>query len=474
MVRQIRLRGNAVPRVRPLSCCPNPMSEPLPVQSPRIGAEIGATVRLALPLVLTQLAGIGVNVLEIAMAGRLDARVMGAVAVGTNVWFFAVMGLTGVMMALSPNVAQFDGGGRRGEAAGLFRQSMWLAGAVGIFAFLVMQVGAPVLVRSIGIDAGLADEAIAFVRASSYGAPAIAGYVGCRGLTEGLSMPRPSLGFALLGIAVLFPLGWLLLFVLGQGAEGMGLAMTLTAWVQFLGFLVFIRRSPRYRDLDWASGRRGPDGAVLWGLFRLGGPMSVSLMMESGLFNSTALVIGRFGEVAVAGHQIALSIASVTFMVPLGFAISTTVRVGNAVGQGDYGRVRRAAVIGLALALASQVVAAGLMLAMPAAIAGFYASDPDVVAFGAGLLFLAALFQLSDGAQVVAAAALRGLKDARVPMLVTAVAYWGVGMPVGLWLTFGRGWQAPGMWGGLIAGLSVAAVLLWWRFARLSRRLMLR
>jgi MATE family multidrug resistance protein len=287
-------------------------------------------------------------------------------------------------------------------------------------------------------------------------------------------MPRPSLGFALLGIAVLFPLGWVLLFVLGLGAEGMGLAMTLTAWVQFLGFVVFIRRSPRYRDLDWASGKRGPDGAVLWGLFRLGGPMAVSLMMESGLFNSTALVIGRFGEVAVAGHQIALSIASVTFMVPLGFAIATTVRVGNAVGQGDYGMVRRAAVIGLALALASQVGAAGLMLSMPGAIAGFYASDPDVVAFGAGLLFLAALFQLSDGAQVVAAAALRGLKDARVPMLVTAVAYWGVGMPVGLWLTFGRGWQAPGMWGGLIAGLSVAAVLLWWRFARLSRRLMLR
>jgi MATE family multidrug resistance protein len=437
-----------------------------------LGAEIRATVRLALPLVLTQLAAISVNVVEIGMAGRLDARVMGAVAVGANVWFFAVMGLMGVMMALSPNVAQLDGGGRRGEAAGLFRQSLWLAGAVGVFAFVVMQIGAPLVVRGIGIDAGLADDALAFIRSSSWGAPAIAGYEGCRGLTEGLSMPRPSLGFGLLGIAVLFPAGWVLLFVFGMGAEGMGWAMTFTAWVQFFGFLAFIRRSPRYRDLDWASGRRGPDPAVLWGLFRLGGPMAVSLLMESGLFNSTALVIGRFGDVAVAGHQIALSVASVTFMVPLGFAIATSVRVGNAVGQGDYGKVRRAAAIGLALALVSQLGATALMLSVPYGIAGLYAVDPAVVAFGGGLLFLAALFQLSDGAQCVAAAALRGLKDTQGPMLITVVAYWGVGMPVGLWLTFTAAWGAPGMWAGLIAGLSAAAVLLWWRFARLSARLL--
>ncbi len=437
-----------------------------------LGAEIRATVRLALPLVLTQLAAISVNVVEIGMAGRLDARVMGAVAVGANVWFFAVMGLLGVMMALSPNVAQLDGAGRRAEAAGLFRQSLWLAGAVGVFAFVVMQGGAPLVVHGIGIDAGLAEDAMAFIRSSSWGAPAIAGYVGCRGLTEGLSMPRPSLGFGLLGLAVLFPAGWVLLFVFGLGAEGMGWAMTLTAWVQFFAFLGFIRQSPRYRDLDWASGRRGPDAAVLWGLFRLGGPMAVSLLMESGLFNSTALVIGRFGDVAVAGHQIALSVASVTFMVPLGFAIATSVRVGNAVGQGDYGKVRRAALIGLALALVSQIGAAALMLTVPFGIAGLYAADPAVVAFGGGLLFLAALFQLSDGAQCVAAAALRGLKDTRGPMLITMIAYWGIGMPVGMWLTFSQAWGPPGMWAGLIAGLSAAAVLLWWRFARLSAGLL--
>ena len=439
-----------------------------------LSAEIRATILLALPLVLTQLAGIGTNVLEIALAGRLNARVMGAVAVGTNLWFFVAMGVMGVMMALSPNIAQRDGAGRRGEAAGLFRQSLWLGGLIAILSWIILQTGGPLLVRAIGLDDGLATDATAFLRAASYGAPAWAGYVCCRGLTEGLSMPRPSLAFGLLGLVILAPLGSLFLFVLDLGAAGMGLAITVTIWAQFAAFIAYIVWSPRYADLDWHIGRRGPDPAAMLDLFRLGGPMAVSLLMEGGLFNATALVIGRFGDVAVSGHQIALSVASVTFMVPLGFAIATTVRVGNAVGQGDYPRVRRAALIGLALALASQLVAATLMLTIPRSIAGLYATDPDVVAFGASLLLFAALFQLSDGAQVVAASALRGLKDARVPMYVTTIAYWLIGMPVGMLLTFTMDWRAPGMWTGLIAGLSAAAILLWWRFARLSARLMRR
>ncbi len=436
-----------------------------------LGGEIRATIRLALPLVLTQLAGIGTNVLEIVLAGHLNPRVMGAVAVGTNVWGFAVMGMIGVMMALSPNIAQLHGAGRRGEAGPLFRQGLWLGGLVGLIAVALLMLLGPPLVAAIGIDDGLAAEAIAFIYWAAPGAPALALYVGCRGMTEGLSMPRPSLFFGILGLVILAPLGWLFLFPLGLGAAGMGMAMTLTMWAQFAAFIAFIRTSPRYRDLDWHNGKRGPDAAVMRSLFRLGGPMAVSLLMESGLFNATALVIGRFGDVAVSGHQIALSVASVTFMVPLGFAIATTVRVGNAVGRGDYGAVRRAAAIGLSLALLSQAMAAVLLLVVPAAIAGVYTTDPNVVAFATGLLFLAALFQLSDGAQVTAAAALRGLKDARMPMLMTTVAYWCVGMPVGALLTFTFGWGPPGMWVGLIGALSTAAGLLWWRFARLSWRM---
>ncbi len=424
--------------------------------------------RLAFPLVLTQLAGISANVLEIMLAGHLNATVMGAVAVGTNVWHFASMGLIGVMMSLSPSIAQLDGAGRRGESAALFIQALWLGGAVGLVCLVLMQLLGPLLIAALGLDAGLAREATIFMRAVSFGAPALPMYVACRGLTEGLSMPRPSLLFGLLGLVVLAPVGWLLMFPLGMGSFGTGLALTFTLWVQFAAFLVFVLRSPRYRDLAWPARLTGPDRAMMWSLFRLGGPMAVSLLMESGMFSATALLIGRFGAVAVAGHQVALSVSAVTFMVPLGFAIATTVRVGNATGRGDMPAVRRAAATGLGLALVSQTCSATLMLTLPRGIAGLYTIDTEVMQFAAGLLFLAALFQLSDGAQVTAAAALRGLKDAKLPMYITTIAYWAIGMPLGWFLTFPRGMGAPGMWCGLIAALSAAAVLLWTRFLRLS------
>ncbi|MCX7384170.1 MAG: MATE family efflux transporter, partial [Alphaproteobacteria bacterium] len=143
----------------------------------------------------------------------------------------------------------------------------------------------------------------------------------------------------------------------------------------------------------------------------------------------------------------------------------------NAAGRGDMAAARRSAATGLGLALLSQFCAAALMLSLPRAIAGLYTVDPEVVTFAAGLLFLAALFQLSDGAQVTAAAALRGLKDAEVPMYITTFAYWAIGMPLGWYLTFTIDWRAPGMWWGLIVALSVAAVLLWARFLRLTARL---
>jgi len=419
--------------------------------------------------VLTQLAGIGANVLEIMLAGHLGPQVMGAVAVGTNVWHFALMGLIGVMMSLSPTVAQLDGAGSRGEAAGQFRQALWLGFGVGVIALVLLQTLGPLLIAAIGLDPALAAEATTFLRATCCGAPALAPYVACRGLTEGLSMPRPSLIIGLLGLVVLAPMGWTSMYVLHLGALGLGISLAVTLWAQFFAFFAFIHLSPRYRDLDWTSGRRGPDWPAIWSLFRLGGPMAVSVMMESGMFSATALLIGRFGAVAVSGHQIALSVASVTFMVPLGLAIATTVRVGNAAGAGDMPAARRSAAIGLGLALLSQAGAAALMLTLPRAIAGLYTEDPAVVAFAAGLLFLAALFQLSDGGQVTAAAALRGLKDARLPMYITIIAYWGIGMPIGCWLTFGLAWGAPGMWVGLIAALTAAAVLLWFRFLRLSR-----
>jgi MATE family multidrug resistance protein len=431
--------------------------------------EIRATLRLALPLIAAQLAAIGGNVVDIVLAGHLGAHVLGAVALGANIWGFALMGMVGVMMAVSPSIAQLDGAARRGAVAPLFRQSLWLAGALGLGVQAAVFFAGPRLVASMGIAPDLAAGASGFLRAASFAAPALSLGLACRGLSEGLSMPRPSLAIGLFGLLAMVPIGWWLMYHLGLGAFGSGVTSSLVCWFQLAVFAVFMRLSPRYRGLGWAEGRRGPDRAAIGRLLRLGLPMGFSVLMEAGMFTAASLGISRFGAAAVSGHQVALSIASVCFMVPLGIAMAVTVRVGNAAGRGDPAGIRRAGLAGLAITLATQSLSCAAMLAAPGVLVGLYTTDPLVVPGAVALLGMAALFQFSDGVQVLCNGALRGLRDAKRPMLITGFAYWGVGLPLGWFFAFGLGWGTMGMWGGLVAGLSVAAGLLLARFLSLSR-----
>jgi MATE family multidrug resistance protein len=438
-----------------------------------IAGELGATLHLAGPLIAGQPFAIGANVVDAMLAGHLGAHVLGAVAIGTSIWTFPLMTIIGVMMALPPSVAQLDGAGRRDEVVPLFRQAVWLALAVGVAMGLALWWLGPMLVVAMGVAPGLVSDVTAFLRAISFGTPALGLYMACRGFSEGLSMTRPTMLFGLVGLLVLGPVGYLLMYgglgLPGRGALGSGIATALVCWVQALGFVAYVWRGRRYRGLRWHGGTVWPDFAAIGGLLRIALPMAVTLLMEAGLFGATGLLIGRLGEDAVASHQVALNVAVVAFMVPLGVAMATTIRVGKAVGRGDGAGVRRAGLTGICFTVLTQLVSGGAMLLFPGTLVSLYTSDPAVVAGAVALLRLAGIFQLSDGIQVASNGALRGLKDTRVPMFITGFAYWGIGMPVGWWLTFEQGMGARGMWIGLIAGLTTAAALLSWRFLRLSR-----
>ena len=281
------------------------------------------------------------------------------------------------------------------------------------------------------------------------------------------------LGFG--GLCLLAPTAYVLtnglLGLPELGAAGIGIATALMFWMQALGFALYLGRSRRFADLQLFARWESPRWAAQRELLRNGLPIGVTVTMEGGLFAATALLIGRLGEVPAAAHQVALNVATLCFMLPFGIAEATTVRVGHALGRGDRDGVRTAAFAGLALALCTQVCSALLMLAGHDAIAALYSADPAVIALGGSLLLYAALFQLPDGVQVVSAGALRGLNDTRVPMWMAALAYWGIGMPVGAGLGLWLGWGPRGMWLGLTAGLLVAAVLLCRRFLRSSARL---
>ena len=442
-------------------------------RQPRLARELREMLRLALPLVFGQLSAIGMNVIDAILAGHLDAHTLGAVAVGTSVWSLAIVSAIGVMLALPPSIAQLNGAQRREEIGPLFRQALWLAVALGALLWIGVGWGGPALVRAIGVDAPLIPDVTRFLHAISFGAPALALFFTLRGLSEGFGLTRPTMYFSMLGLALLGPVGYVLMYGrLGLpplGALGSGIATAIVLWIEALAFLFYVATRRHYRELALFGRFDPPNAVAIKDLLRLGIPMGVSLLMEASLFVAVALAIGTLGTDVVASHQIAINVASVTFMVPLGIAMATTVRVGHAVGRRDREGVRDAGLIGFLLTLTTQLVSATLMLTVPQHIAALYTVDAVVISLAAQLLILAGLFQFSDGIQVAAAGALRGLKDTRVPMLITTFAYWGVGMPVGWWLAFPIGYGARGMWMGLIAGLSMAAVLLSLRFWRLAR-----
>ncbi|MEO7916409.1 MAG: MATE family efflux transporter [Dokdonella sp.] len=447
----------------------------LRIDRARLASEMRASARLATPLILGQLSAIGMNSVDALLAGHLNAHTLAAVAVATSVWALAIVASIGVMLSVPPSVAQLNGAHRRADIAPLFAQAIWLALALGVVLGLAIHFAGPLLPALIGVDARLTEDVGAFLRAIAFGAPALALFASMRGLSEGLGLGRPTMYFALLGPVLLAPLGYVLMYgrlgVPSLGALGAAIATAIVLWVQVFAFATYLLRSRHFRDLNLLQGWARPDPRTIGELLHIGLPMGVTLLMEGGLFVAVALIIGRLGTDIVASHQVALNVASIAFMVPLGMALATTVRVGNAVGRNDAIGVRHAALASFALTLGTQFFSAGLMATLPTVIASLYTSDAAVIALAGQLLLLAAIFQLSDGIQVVANGALRGLKDTRIPMVISLVAYWGFGMPVGWWLTFRLDMGARGMWIGLIAGLSAAAILLTTRFWRMSGRL---
>ena len=447
---------------------------PNPIAHPRFRSEVGRTARLAGPLAAGHLSSGLVSFVDALIAGHHGTATLAAVSVGTALFWLPMLAPMGTLMALPPSVSQLDGAGRRAEIGPLFRQALWLAAGLGLVLLLLLTL-APLLLRPMGITPAIVPEVTAFLRAVRWGIPAFTLYLCMRYLSDGLhwSMPTMLLGFG--GLLLLAPAGYVmtngLLGFPELGAAGVGYASAAMFWLQAIAFALYLWRAKRFADLRLFARFERPKPAVIRDLLRTGLPIGVTVTMEGGLFVATALLIGRLGDVPVASHQIALNVASLCFMIPFGVAEATTVRVGHALGRGDRAGLRRAAFAGFVLVLGTQALSALVMLFGHHAIAGLYSADAAVIALAGSLLLYAALFQFPDGIQVVSAGALRGLKDTRAPMWLAALAYWGIGMPIGAGLGLGLGWGAPGMWLGLTAGLTVAAVLLCRRFLRSSARL---
>lgn len=440
--------------------------------APTLGHEIKRTLVLAGPLIVGQITNFGMNFVDTVMAGRIGTVDLGAIAVGSSIWAAGFLFVLGVLLAVSATVSRLDGAGRRQQAGEFTRQALWLALGLAMLLFTVSR-SAGWLMGALGVEPAVAEIAAAYLGAISWGAPALCLMMTLRFFSEGVGYTRPTMYIGFLGIALNIPLNYALMFgnfgMPALGAVGAGWATAIVFWMQFLALAGWIAWRPRYRPYALYGRFSGPNRREIGATLKLGLPIGVMVFLEGGLFVGSALLIGTLGALPVAAHQVAMNYAGLMFMVPVGLSGAITVRVGNAIGRADPQGARRAGLVGMGCALSFGLMSALVIFLVPEWIVAMYTNEPEVAALAVYLLFFAAIFQLADCLQASAAGALRGLKDTRMPMLYSVIAYWGIGMSSGWFLTFRLDWGPVGMWIGIIIGLSVAAILLGRRFLAISR-----
>lgn len=432
-----------------------------------------AILRFAGPLAVNNLVLAGMMLTNTIMAGRLGPEPLAGVAVGGSYYqIFWLFGL-GVLMSISPIVAHAYGAGRDDEVGRRFRQGLWLSQMLAVPLLVGLLCVVPSL-RWFGTDPRAIPHAAGYVYAMCFGMPAMLAFLAHRYTSEGIGWTRPVMYTALAGLAVNFAGNWLFtrgsLGIPSFGAAGCGMATALAQWSMLATMHVYQRRHPVYARFALFARFERPQRAALAEILALGLPISGSVVSEGALFAVAALLMSTLGTEIVAAHQVAISYASLMFMIPLSLHSATTIHVGHQAGRGDHAAARRAGWAGILMCGIVMALSSLVILAARHGIAAAYTPDPEVRLLSAGLLMFVAIFQIPDGLQVGAAGALRGFKDAKVPMALNFTAYWLIGFPAAWWFGIRAGAGPAGIWSGLIAGLFSCALLLIWRYQRISRR----
>ena len=435
-------------------------------------AEMRRALVAGLPLMGAQVLSIGNGLVDSLVAGRLGPAELAAVGIGSGLVFIVTLSSIGLLAALSPTMARLRGQGRRAEVGVVFRQGLWMAGVL-IALDLAILAAVRASIDGWGLDAELAAPLASYLGPASWSVVGGVLLIVARNLCEATARARPVLLVQLvaLGVNLVADLG-LGLGMFGMpklGIAGIGWSTTIVQSVACLILFAFLAAPTFARFAPYRPMER-PDPERLGALVRLSAPICLMFLCESGLFVATGIQSGLIGTEAAGAHNIAIGTAAAFFMLPLGLSFALTARIGVALGRNLEGtpgrrgiRLRAASGVLLTFALAGLTSLAIVVFRHP--IAALYTNDAAVRALAAELLILAAVFQLSDGLQATLTGLLRGLQDTRVPMLINAFAYWGIGFGTGWFAANRLGFGVHGLWFGLIAGLTVAAVLQGWRLA---------
>lgn len=440
-------------------------------------AELRAMAALGIPLAIAQAVQFLINATEIVLIGRLGPESLAAAALGHSVHYTVMMFCLGVTVTVSPLVARALGHNDRDLPPRILHQGLWMATLLGIPGTVIVWHGDLVL-RAIGQSESVVVLAHQYLLPLSLSMVPSLWFVALRAFAAAHSRPRAVLAVTLGGLGFNALVSWVLIFghfgapALGLTGAGLGILSTNVAMCAALAAYLLLARPFRAYRIFRGLFRAEPK--LLAEILRVGLPIGLTTVSEVAYFNVCLQLMGRIGTDQLAGHQVALQIAAIAFMVPLGFGQAATVRVGFNAGRGDHRAAARSGWMALGLGLFGVTIAAILFLALPLPLIGLFLpldepANARAIGFALQFLVIVALFQAADATQTVMLGALRGLKDTRVPMWIAGFGYWGVGLTVTIWLGFYTELHGLGIWIGSAFGLAAAAIPLTWRFARMSR-----
>lgn len=446
---------------------------PAPAEPPRsLAADLRSLFSIAGPIVLVQVGMMTMGVVDTIMIGRVSPAAIAAVALGNTLFMAVAMFGMGVVMSLDAVIAQAVGANDRPAIARAFQRAVVLAALVAVPTVLLLLFGAEPLLHASGQPSEVIPLAVSYILVCLPGLPMFYLFIIERQTLQALHRLSPIVWTMLGGNLLNGFLNWV--FIYGNlgapalGVPGSALATTVGRWAMVCALLAVAW--PTFRPLLLPFGREAFAPRPLLRFAALGVPIGVQFVLEVGVFSMVGLLMGRLGTTPLAAHQIALNVASLTFMVPLGISMAAAVMVGRAVGAHDAEAMRRSARLSLGSAIAFMALSASAMLGFAGPIARLYTPDPGVHAVAIVLLRLAGLFQVFDGTQVAAIGILRGIGDTRAPVVANVIGYWVLGLPLSLLLAFGLDFGPAGLWWGFVAGLGTVALWMLVRVRRQMRR----
>ena len=436
--------------------------------------ELKQLFNLMLPILITQFAAAGFGLIDTIMAGHMSPEDLAAIAVGVGLWIPVMLLFSGIMIATTPLVAEANGARTPENIPSIVRQSLWVALLLGIIGMLVLQI-IPLLLPLVGVPESLLPKASLFLHAIAFGMPAFTMYSTLRGYSEALGYPRPVTVISLVALVVQIPLNFIFMYGIGSiphlGSAGCGFATALLQWIMFITISIYILKAKRYQATQPLNMFEKIDRVLIKRILKLGLPIGLAIFFEVSIFSTGAIVLSPLGEVTVAAHQIALSITSQLFMIPMSLALALTIRTGTYYGEKNWYAMRKVQKVGLMTSTLFACITMLLLLILRPQIVSVYTSDYDVSQAAIYLILFAIGYQLMDAWQVSAAGCLRGMQDTKGPMWITMLAYWIIAFPVGIYLARYTDMGAAGVWTGLIIGLTIACVLLLTRLYMNNKRL---